>query len=497
MDALRERLLPPVTLAVIGFAVFALGAAGVGFVHLGASVEQTKETALEHNAAMSQRVTRAAISDIQRLLERDRNGGLDGRSDDAEIDRLRQTIHDVVANEMALHPSIFKLAVIAPDGHTVFASDETRIGAGKRDDAAFGMAMARRTDASVTFQEQLETAEGGQTDRDVVLSYHPLMASASKSANTVPGVFEIQADVTVQKGRIYRTLLLELGIGFATFSVIFVLLLTIVRVSNHRLIDNYRQQRRLAHSVTRAEEANSAKSAFLADVSHQLRTPLNAIIGFSEILKDEAFGPLPNDQYKSYAGDIHDSGRRLLAIITDLLDLTRIQSGQAELREESFSLAECLTTTTRMMSAQPQALALSFECDLQPNLPHLYGDKSAVEHILQDLLSNAIKFTLGGSITVTARTSSDYALEFSVADTGIGMPEEELQQLNQRFSQIEVSWKRKFEGTGLGLALVKALMNQHGGNVTIDSELGVGTTVTCRFPRQRTLGGQQKAGFAA
>lgn len=500
MDALRERLLPPMTLTVIGLSAFVIGAAGLNFVHLGASLDQMERTEAEHNTALGRTMTQVLAPEIERLLARARNADLDKLRGDTEMGRLRQTIGRVAADHMALHPSIFRLAIIAPGGRTVFTTREAQFGADKSADEGFREAMTSGAGRNVTFSEQIETAEDEQTGRDVVLSYLPftaVLASADHPVNKVLGVYEIQADVTAEKTRIYQTLLLELGFMLASFAVIFALLLAIVRVSNLRLIDNYRQTKRLAHGVKRAEVADSAKSAFLADISHQLRTPLNAIIGFSEVLKDETFGPLGSQQYQSYAEDIHHSGRRLMAIVGDLLDLTRIQSGQTELDEEAISLGDILETTTQMMSCQPEAMDLAFHCNPDPNLPRLFADRNAIRHILQDLLANAIKHTLEGSITVTARMRGDHSLEFSIADTGIGMPESELEKISQRFRQIEVSWRRKFDGTGLGLALIKALMTQHDGDVSITSEVGGGTTVTCHFPGRRTLSSSREPSYAA
>lgn len=499
MDAPEKRLLPPKALAAIGLSVFVMGAIGLSFVHLGASVEQIEQTAAEHNIALGRTMTQVLAPDIERLLTRTRNADPDRLDSDNEIARLRQSIGELASAQVALHANIFKLAIIAPSGHTVFATGDTSFGADKSADEGFRLAMTGQAGPNVTFREQFENAENEQTDRDVVLNYLPFTAtvSADQPVPTVLGVYEIQADVTAQKYHVRQTLLLELGIMLATFIVIIGLLLAMAQRCNSQLIDNRRQQKRLALGMQRAEEESSAKTAFLADVSHQLRTPLNAIIGFSEILKDGTFGPLGSRQYQSYAEDIHHSGRHLLAIISDLLDLTKIQLGQNDLQEKALSLGACLETTTRMMSCQPEATALEFHYNLDPNLPRLFADESAIQHIVQDLLSNAIKYTMDGAITVTTGMRRDGSLEFSIADTGVGIPDDELAQINRRFDQIEVSWRRKFEGSGLGLALVKALMVQHEGVVSVTSEIGVGTTVTCHFPRLRTVYPPQKPSYAA
>ncbi len=499
MDASEKRLLPPTALAAIGLSAFVMGAVGLSFVHLAASQEQIVQTAAEHNIALGRTMTQVQAPDIEHLLTRAQNADPDKLDSDGEVTRLRQSIGEVAASQIALRPNIFRLAIIAPSGHTIFTTEDTPFGADKSANDGFKTAMTGQAGPNVTFREQIETAEYEHTDRDVVLNYLSIAATASadQPVQAVLGVYEIQADVTAQKSRVQQTLLLELGIMLATFIVIIGLLLAMAHHSNSRLIDNQRQQKRLALGMKRAEEESSAKTAFLADVSHQLLTPLNAIIGFSEILKDGTFGPLGSQQYQSYAEDIHHSGRHLLAIISDLLDLTKIQLGQNDLHEKALSLGACLETTTRMMSCQPEATALTFHYNLDPNLPQLFADESAIQHIVQDLLSNAIKYTMDGAITVATGLRRDGSLEFSIADTGVGIPEHELAQINRRFDQIEVSWRRKFEGSGLGLALVKALMVQHEGAVSVTSEIDVGTTVTCHFPHLRTVYPPQKPSYAA
>jgi signal transduction histidine kinase len=293
------------------------------------------------------------------------------------------------------------------------------------------------------------------------------------------------------------TLMAELAVMGTAFTVVLALLLAIVGVSNRRLMADYRQERRLSHAVKSAEEADRIKSVFLADISHELRTPLNSIIGFSEIMREEVFGPIGNEKYRNYANDIHQSGRHLLAMISDLFDLSCIQTGQTEMTEALLDLAECLQTTTRMLSRQPEAAALVFTFDIQPRLPEILADRQAIRHVLQNILANAIKYTLEGTITISAKIRPDGGLEFAVSDTGIGIPDDELINLTQRFNQIDETWKRKFEGTGLGLALVKAWMARHDGNVTITSEVGVGTTVACNLPQQRVLLTSDKQGRAA
>ncbi len=290
-----------------------------------------------------------------------------------------------------------------------------------------------------------------------------------------------------QTAKIEKALALELAILSAAFGLFLLILFDAIRSANRRLIGDFRREKRLNHAVAAAEEADRAKSAFLADISHELRTPLNTVIGFSEVMREQSFGPLGNQKYQDYAQDIHQSGRRMLSVITDLFDLSRVQIDQAEMKDEPLDLADCLETTAKMLSCQPEAVHLNFKFDFYPHLPRVMADRDAMRHILQNLLLNAIAHTKQGSIVVWANVAPGGAVEFGVTDTGKGIGEEQLLQIQIRFNQLDPSSKRKFEGTNLGLTMVNALMAAHDGRVSIDSDPGVGTTVTCHLPQRRVL----------
>jgi PAS domain S-box-containing protein len=236
-----------------------------------------------------------------------------------------------------------------------------------------------------------------------------------------------------------------------------------------------------------AEMANRAKSQFLANVSHELRTPLNAIIGFSEVMKDELMGPLGAGIYKEYSGDIHDSGRHLLAIINDILDLSRVESGQATLNEAEIEVPSMIEACLILIRGKADAGALTVTTEMAPRLPAIYGDERLLKQALLNLLSNAVKFTpRGGSVKVKATLTGD-GLDISVIDSGIGMSAAELEQVARPFVQLENWLVRKYEGTGLGLSIVKAFCELHGGSLEISSEPGRGTTTTIRLPAARIL----------
>ncbi|MGH6929568.1 MAG: PAS-domain containing protein, partial [Dongiaceae bacterium] len=228
-----------------------------------------------------------------------------------------------------------------------------------------------------------------------------------------------------------------------------------------------------------ARAANAAKSEFLAHMSHELRTPLNSIIGFSEIMKTELLGPIGTPKYKSYAIDIHDSGTHLLNLINDLLDLAKIEAGRSELYEENCDLAQIIAASVHLLAepAQRAGVTLSQHCD--PTLPLLRGDERKIRQILLNLLSNAIKFTpAGGGVSVRARLLGDGAVTMSVADTGIGIPPDQIERVMEPFTQVEHVLSRSYAGTGLGLPLCKELAQLHGGTLVLTSIVGAGTTVT-------------------
>ncbi|MFZ2004523.1 MAG: ATP-binding protein [Stellaceae bacterium] len=237
-----------------------------------------------------------------------------------------------------------------------------------------------------------------------------------------------------------------------------------------------------------AEAANQAKSGFLATMSHELRTPLNAIIGFSEMMKQEVLGPVGNEQYRAYVGDIHASGTHLLQIINDILDLSKAEAGKIDLAEDVFDLHDIMRSVGQLTAARVQAADLTQTVDLSDDLPPISGDERKTKQVLLNLITNAVKFTsAGGSITITARWDLAEGLAVTVADTGIGIPQDDLERVLKPFEQVDSSFTRQHQGTGLGLPLVKAIMEMHGGRLELKSELGVGTQVTVIFPPERVL----------
>ncbi|WP_170294643.1 chemotaxis protein CheB [Roseospira navarrensis] len=236
-----------------------------------------------------------------------------------------------------------------------------------------------------------------------------------------------------------------------------------------------------------AEEANRAKSDFLANMSHELRTPLNAILGFSEILSHELFGEILNKDYREYSRIIHESGQHLLSLINDILDLSKIESGRIELHEEALNIYDIVETVLRLVGERARNAQVDIRVDLPGDMPRLNADATAVKRVLINLLTNSIKFTEpGGSVTVTAALTKRW-LTLGVADTGVGIAQGDIQRVFAPFEQVDGSLVRRSDGVGLGLPITRSLMRLHGGDISLSSKEGQGTTVTVRFPRDRVI----------
>ncbi len=237
-----------------------------------------------------------------------------------------------------------------------------------------------------------------------------------------------------------------------------------------------------------AENANMAKSEFLANMSHELRTPLNAIIGFSDIIKCERLGPVGSTKYREYADDILQSGQHLLALINDILDLSKVESGTDELIEENIDLLQTANAIMKLVTGLARKGKLKLELDVSDDIPVLLADERKVKQILLNLLSNAIKFPLvDGEVTLKIWSRADSGFIIQVIDNGIGIAFEDIPKALAAFQQIDSGLNRKQQGTGLGLPLTKALVEMHGGCLDLQSKLGVGTTVTVRFPAERII----------
>jgi two-component system, cell cycle sensor histidine kinase PleC len=238
----------------------------------------------------------------------------------------------------------------------------------------------------------------------------------------------------------------------------------------------------------RAEEANLAKSRFLASMSHELRTPLNAILGFSEVMATEVLGPLNNPTYKEYVGDIHTSGQHLLNLINEILDLSRIEAGRYQLNEEAVQLLDITEDCIGMVQLRARAKDIHITDQFEPEMPALWADEKAIRQVVLNLLSNAVKFTpKGGEIVVKVGWTASGGQYVSIKDNGPGIPEDEIPVVLSAFGQGSIAIKSAEQGTGLGLPIVQALLHKHDGSFLLKSRLREGTEAIAILPAKRVL----------
>ena len=260
-------------------------------------------------------------------------------------------------------------------------------------------------------------------------------------------------------------------------------------VTERKRLDQVLQEKNVELESARdlAEKTNRAKSDFLANMSHELRTPLNSVIGFSEVLLDKLFGPI-NDKQQEYVNNILSSGRHLLALINDILDLSKVEAGKMELELNDFPLQELLDASVMMLKERAFKGGITLHLDLAPEADlHIVADQRKLKQILFNLLSNAVKFTPeGGRVNVSAVRDGNF-IEITVADSGLGIKDEDIPKLFQSFTQLESVYTKKFEGTGLGLALTRQLVELHGGRIWVKSEFGTGSRFIFTIPLTPTV----------
>lgn len=473
-----------------------------------------------------------------------------GTDSDASILRARPEtlqLHELLSRLTADLP-VLKVKIYDPLGLTVFSSQPSQIGDDKSGGAAFRAAMREGISTSkLSHRDSFITFSGPVEDRHLVESY----VAVRGAEGDIEGVFELYSDVSPLMARIDDVTIKLVVSLLLAFGFLYAILSQIVRRADKILKRQYAEltndkelieaqnsalehentERKFAEDSLReshdlleqrvadrtaklerevterqraenemrsmkeqAELANRNKTEFLANISHELRTPLNAIIGFSEMILGKKFGPVGSPKYVEYAQDINASGEHLLGVINDILDMSKIEAGEVELSEENIDVRAAFHACIGLVKARAEEGGVGIEDATGPDLPALYVDERKFKQILINLLSNAVKFTeSGGRVTITAGASPQEGYMVKVADTGIGIAPEDIPKVMSSFGQVDGGLNRKFEGTGLGLPLARSLAELHGGELELESKLGVGTALTIRFPKERIASGQARA----
>ncbi len=378
--------------------------------------------------------------------------------------------------------SILKIKIYDQNGLTVFSTELAQIGEDKSANSGFLAARTGHKASELTHRDTFSAFEQTVEDRDVLASYVPI----TSASGSIEGVFEVYYDVTDLLAKIHRRqTVLQVVVG-GTFLLLYLLLIFGVWRSERQTKRHYVKNLDLARAAARAEEANRLKSEFLATMSHELRTPLNAILGFSEILKTQLPGANTDETRREYADSIWSSGRHLLNIVDDVLDMSKVEAGELPLEIEAFDPVDLLESCLRLVEQQAEAQRVELVSNISGELPVGYGDERRIKQVLINLLSNAVKFTgEGGRISVWLGNNADGSLQFTVADTGIGIDPADIEKVLTPFGQVENTYARRFGGTGLGLPIAKSLVEMHGGRFTLESVVGEGTKVSFSLPAKQ------------
>lgn len=320
----------------------------------------------------------------------------------------------------------------------------------------------------------------------VAHTFVPVIAEGEEGTNgRVTGIVELVYDITPIWDDPYSTQVILTVLIIILLASFYGITIYSSRQAEQIISKQHEVTLDLTSAKASAEEESQAKSKFLANISHELRTPLNAIIGFSEILKDEALGPIGNDQYKDYVGDIHSSGVHLLSLINDILDYSKAEAGKLEVEMKDVDITKLMKASLRLVLPRAQAAKVQLIEKLPKEHMVLKTDAKRLKQVLLNLLSNAVKFTPeGGNVTLYAWSSvADNKMVIEVQDSGVGISAKDISKVMSSFVQVENKLSRKYEGTGLGLPLSKKLVEIMGGTFDIRSQENIGTTVTISMPQ--------------
>jgi signal transduction histidine kinase len=465
--------------AIGALVVMVVAALGLAQVHRSLALDQLQRIVQQNHASLTQTVANSFWPRHSSFIASAHQLDADEVCRHPRTLALMKEMRSLLAGTKVLRVKLYDT-----HGLTVFSTDLLQIGRDRSTDPDLRSAVNGEAVSDLAFHDWFLALDGLITNRWLLSSHIPIRPPGN--SDEVSGVAEIYSDVSDFHGYARHVQIVETALVGAAFLIIFVLLLAVVWHADVKIRRQHRQKLQLAASVARAESADRAKSEFLGNMSHELRTPLNAIIGFSEAIRNSTFGPVGDPRYVEYSSDIHNSGRHLLNIINDVLDLARAESGKMPLARRPVDVIETARDSLGLLrqEAERAQVELRFEACCDSHTTN--DDASKIRQVLINLLANALKFTpAGGSITLTIEEDARARmLRLIVADTGVGMRTEDIPVALAPFSQVDGSLTRQHEGTGLGLPLSRKLARLLGGDLALESAPGVGTTVTFTLPNR-------------
>jgi len=466
----------PKIFAAIGAAIFLVAAGLFGYFNWTRSVSQLTELGEDYNVTLATALSNAARGELEPLLRAVVT--MDGKdlTRDPRTAALRAAVLDLAAGTR-----VAKVKIYDTNGLTVFSTDPSQIGEEAGLYPRLRAALAGETVSEIAYGEDFVDFGGRRVQADLLSSYLPIRAADGQTI----GVFEVDTDITELSAETVATEVFNFAILLLCFGAIYGLSLATVAAGSRTVARQHQESLELAAAMARVQAADRAKSEFLANISHELRTPLNAIIGFSEIIKDQSFGPIEPSRYRDYAVEIHQSGQCLLAIIDDVLDLVKIEAGSARPVLSEVDPARLIDAAVTRIRDRAEAAEVNLTLRLTQQLPSISTDPRRLNQLLTGILSNAIKFTPhGGRVSVRARwNEAADRVEISIADTGIGIAPEDIPVTLAPFGRVDGAAHSKYPGAGLGLPLAKRFAVLLGGEIEIESRLGQGTEITLRLPR--------------